>query len=99
MITFTDKERQLAQIFINDTDGTNSVIFYNPEELGWDENTTKGVFASLVTKEIIYPDHALQIADYVVYYWTVGVETDNDGRLINTVEELLDKATPKTLIF
>ena len=39
MITLTDNEKKLAQIFINDTDGTNSVIFYNPEELGWDENT------------------------------------------------------------
>tara|TARA_S200002703_G_scaffold136246_1_gene125480 strand:- start:233 stop:526 length:294 start_codon:yes stop_codon:yes gene_type:complete len=89
MITFTDKERQLAQYFIDITDGSNSVIFDNPKQLGWDVETAKGVFASLVKKNIISPDHAIQIDDYVVHYWTVGVETDNDGRLINTVDELL----------
>lgn len=91
MITLTDNEKKLAQIFINDTDGTNSVIFYNPKELGWDENTAKGVFASLVKKEIIYPDHDTGIDTHVVHYWMVDVETDDEGRLINTVDELLEE--------
>ena len=48
MITFTDKERQLAQYLIDVTDGSNSVIFENPKKLGWDVETARGVFASLV---------------------------------------------------
>ncbi len=91
IITLTDNEKKLAQIFINDTDGTNSVIFYNPAELGWDENFAKGVFASLVKKEIIYPDHDTGIDTHVVHYWMVDVETDDAGRLINTVDELLEE--------
>ena len=33
----------------------------------------------------------MQVDDYVVHYWMVDVETDNDGRLINTVDELLEE--------
>jgi len=91
MITFTDKEKQLAQYFIDVTDGSNSVIFENPKQLGWDVETARGVFASLVKKEIIFPDDALEMDDYVVHYWMVDVETDDAGRLINTVDELLEE--------
>jgi|TARA_R100000781_G_scaffold20216_1_gene15334 hypothetical protein len=91
MITFTDKEKQLAQYFIDVTDGSNSVIFENPKQLGWDVETARGVFASLVKKEIIFPDDALEMDDYVVHYWMVDVETDDEGRLINTVDELLEE--------
>ena len=91
MITFTDKERQLAQYLIDVTDGSNSVIFENPKKLGWDVETARGVFASLVKKDIIFPDDAMQIDDYVVHYWMVDVETDDAGRLINTVDELLEE--------
>jgi len=89
MITFTDKERQLAQYLIDVTDGSNSVIFENPKKLGWDVETAKGVFASLVKKDIIFPDHDNGINTHVVHYWMVDVETDDEGRLINTVDELL----------
>ena len=91
MITFTDKERQLAQYFIDVTDGSNSVVFRNPKHLGWDVETARGVFASLVKKDIIFPDDALEMDDYVVHYWMVDVETDQEGRLINTVDELLEE--------
>jgi len=91
MITFTDKERKLAQFLIDATDGSNSVIFENPKHLGWDVETTRGVFASLVKKDIIFPDDALEMDDYVVHYWMVDVETDEAGRLINTVDELLEE--------
>ena len=91
MITLTDKERQLAQYLIDVTDGSNSVIFENPKKLGWDVETARGVFASLVKKNIIFPDDAMQVDDYVVHYWMVDVETDNEGRLINTVDELLEE--------
>jgi hypothetical protein len=90
-LTLTDKEKQLLQHFIDVTDGSNSVIFENPKHLGWDVETAKGVFGSLVKKDIIFPDDAMQVDDYVVHYWMVDVETDNDGRLINTVDELLEE--------
>lgn len=89
MITFTYKERQLAQYFIDVTDGSNSVIFRNPKHLGWDVETARGVFASLVKKDIIFPDDSLDLDEHVVHYWMVDVETDQEGRLINTVDELL----------
>ena len=98
-LTLTDKEKQLLQYFIDVTDGSNSVIFENPKQLGWDVETAKGVFGSLVKKDIIFPDDAMQVDDYVVHYWTVDVETDNEGRLINTVDELLEAlADPATTI-
>jgi hypothetical protein len=91
IITLTDKERQLAQYLIDVTDGSNAVIFENPKKLGWDVKTAKGVFGSLVKKDLIYPDDAMQMDDYVVHYWTVDVETDDHGRLIDTVDQLLNE--------
>ena len=89
-LTLTDKEKQLLQYFIDVTDGSNSVIFINPKHLGWDAETAKGVFGSLVKKDIIFPDHDNGIDTHVVHYWTVDVETDQEGRLIDTVDELLE---------
>ena len=96
IITLTDKETQLTQYFIDVTDGSNSVIFINPKKLGWDVETAKGVFGSLVKKDLIYPDDG-RLDDYVVHYWTVDVETDEHGRLIDTVDQLLNEKNKVTI--
>jgi len=92
MITLTENETKLAQVLIDQTDGTNSAICYGKwlplKELNMNMKTVKGVFGSLVKKGFLYDGEADE-EDYEVYYWTVNVRTDDDGREITTVDELI----------
>lgn len=91
-ITLTELEKKVAQLCIEDTDGTNSASYewINPESLGLTKKSLKGVFGSLVKKGLLwYSGDCGSSIDYEIYYWTVNVESDDYGRLIHDVDGLL----------
>ena len=97
-INLTEKEKVLLQYFIDETDGSNSVVFqaeYMPKlfvEQKLDISVYKGVFSSLVKKGFLEFWDTLDNGGgdkYDVYHWKVIVESDDHGRKVNNVEELL----------
>lgn len=99
MTKITKLEKQLIEKAIKLTDGSNSFCFYTAEnigeELGWSLNTTKGVYGSLVEKNIVeMTDDILEDGkngrDDRVAYWNMPVCLDDDDgiELINTIEKM-----------
>ena len=99
MTTLTKLEKQLIEKATKQTDGSNSFCFYTAEnigeQLGWSINTTKGVYGSLVEKNIVeMTDDILEDGkdgrDDRVAYWSMSVCLDDDDgiELINTVEKI-----------
>jgi len=104
-IKLTEKEKVLLQYFIDETDGSNCVVFqeeYMPKlfvEQKLDAQVYKGVFSSLIKKRFFaHNKNGIAFHDtidngggdkYEVYYWKVNVESDDHGRTVNNVEELL----------
>ena len=92
MITLTDKETILVEYLIGTTEG-NQVICHEDffpkeilEKLNVNFQQVKGVFGSLVNKNILHFDNDL--GSYYTYAWNVNVEDYGQGE-INTVEKLL----------
>lgn len=89
MITLTKKETLLAQELINTTDGSEAHIcsedWIDIKSLGFDVNTLKGVFGSLVQKNLLEYSDTNENGD--IYVWTYPV-CEND---IKNVHEFLTK--------
>lgn len=106
MLILTNKETKLVEYLLSNTDGSDGHIcseeFIDLKELGWSMETLKGVFGSLVNKNILsygdfIPDHNAES-----YHWTVPVSEERqlntiDGiyNPINSVNELLLKIKNK----
>ena len=102
MITLTDKETQLVDYLLANTDGSDGHIcsekFMDLKELDWSMETLKGVFGSLVNKGILcygdfMPEHNEQY-----YYWRLPVSKERQLNYssakyipINSVDDLLNK--------
>ena len=88
--TLTDLEKKVALVCIEGTDGTNSASYdwLNPEDFGLTKQTLKGVFGSLVKKGLMRHGGDYDL-EFNVYYWTVNVESDEYGRTINDIDDLL----------
>ena len=65
MITLTDKETKLVDYLLANTDGSDGHLcseqFMDLKELGWSMETLKGVFGSLVNKQILYYENLQKI--------------------------------------
>ena len=89
MITLTEKEESLTQHLIDTTDDSESHIcsedWIDIQSLGFDVKTLKGVFGSLVQKQLLEYSDTNENGD--IYVWTYPV-CDND---IKDVDELLNK--------
>ena len=75
MITLTDKETLLAQELLNSNDDTDCHIcnedFIDYEQFGWNVDTLKGVFGSLVFKGLL--NHVDENDNGEIYQWEVPV--------------------------
>ena len=97
MLNLTDKETILIEYLIETTQGNQVVCcedFFPKEileKLNINFQQVKGVYGSLVNKDILYLDckDVNGKGSYDSYAWTVIVNDDHSGRVINTVEELL----------
>ncbi len=93
MITLTDKETLLAQELINTTDSSEAHIcsedWIDIKSLGFNIKTLKGVFGSLVQKDLLYYSDTNENGE--IYRWTYPV-CEND---IKDVNELLIKKERK----
>tara|TARA_R110000737_G_C14197604_1_gene416652 strand:+ start:94 stop:459 length:366 start_codon:yes stop_codon:yes gene_type:complete len=89
-ITLTELEQKVALACIEGTDGTNSASYdwLNPTDFGLNKQSLKGVFGSLVKKGLMTHSGYDDI-EFNVYYWTVNVESDEYGRTINDIDDLL----------
>ena len=100
MITLTDKETLLAQELLDTTDGTDCHIckedFIDIEKLNWNVDTLKGVFGSLVSKNLL--NYVDENDNGEIYQWTIPVDseqqcirldTDEAKYEIKTVDDLL----------
>ena len=89
MIQLTDKETLLAQELINTTDSSEAHIcskdFIDIKLLGFDIKTLKGVFGSLVQKDLLHYSDTNENGE--IYRWTYPV-CEND---VKDVNELLTK--------
>ena len=87
MITLTQKETLLAQELINTTDSSEAHIcsedWIDIKSLGFDIQTLKGVFGSLVQKNLLEYSDTNENGD--IYVWTYPVLENN----IKHVNELL----------
>lgn len=99
MITLTKLEKQLIEKAIRQTDGSNSFCFFVAEtigeQLGWSINTTKGVYGSLVEKNIVtMTDDILEDGkdgrDDRVAYWSMNVQSD-DGEEFEPYKDTIEK--------
>lgn len=104
MIKLTDKETKLIEYLLANTDGSDGHIcsekFMDLKELDWSMETLKGVFGSLVKKNILFYGDFIQDHNAESYYWTVPVSEERQinsvGAIynpINSVKELLVKIT------
>ena len=89
MITLTEKETLLAQHLIDTTDDSEAHIcskdWIDIESLGFDIKTLKGVFGSLVQKNLLHYSDTNENGE--IYRWTYNVAENN----IKNVNELLSK--------
>ena len=89
MISLTEKETLLAQELINTTDSSEAHIcskdWIDIKSLGFDIKTLKGVFGSLVQKNLLKYSDTNENGD--IYVWTHPVLENN----IKDVNELLIK--------
>ena len=87
MITLTEKETLLAQHLIDTTDDSEAHIcsedWIDIKSLGFDIKTLKGVFGSLVQKNLLEYSDTNENGD--IYVWTYPVLENN----IKDVNELL----------
>ena len=87
MISLTEKETLLAQELINTTDSSEAHIcsedWIDIKSLGFDIQTLKGVFGSLVQKNLLEYSDTNENGD--IYVWTYPVLENN----IKDVNELL----------
>lgn len=90
-ITLTDLEKKVALVCIEETDGGNSASYdwLNPEDFGINKQSLKGVFGSLVKKGFMEYDGGDDTGEFNIYYWVVNVESDEHGRLINSIDGLI----------
>jgi hypothetical protein len=102
MITLTDKETKLTEYLLNNTDGSDGHIcseqFMDLKELGWSMETLKGVFGSLVNKQILCYGDFLHDHNAEYYYWKIPVSEERQLNYssekyipINSVDDLLNK--------
>ena len=102
MITLTDKETKLTEYLLNNTDGSDGHIcseqFMDLKELGWTMETLKGVFGSLVNKQILCYGDFLHDHNAEYYYWKTPVSEERQLNYsskkyipINSVDDLLNK--------
>jgi len=89
MITLTQKETLLAQHLIDTTDDSEAHIcsedWIDIKSLGFDIKTLKGVFGSLVQKDLLYYSDTNENGE--IYRWTYNVAENN----IENVNQLLNK--------
>ena len=89
MISLTEKETLLAQELINTTDSSEAHIcsedWIDIKSLGFDIKTLKGVFGSLVQKNLLEYSDTNENGD--IYVWTYPVLENN----IKDVNQLLIK--------
>lgn len=102
MITLTDKETKLVNYLLANTDGSDSHIcseeFINLKELGWSMETLKGVFGSLVDKQILCYGDFISEHNAYYYYWKMPVTEERQLNYssakyipINSADDLLNK--------
>lgn len=101
MVILTDKETKLVDYLLANTDGSDGHIcseqFINLTELDWSMETLKGVFGSLVNKNILSYGDFLYDHNAESYYWSVPVSEERQLSLtekyipINSVDDLLKK--------
>jgi hypothetical protein len=96
MITLTDKETKLVDYLLANTDGSDGHIcseqFMDLKELGWSMETLKGVFGSLVNKQILFYGDFIEDHNAESYYWNIPVHEERQGFdyiSINSVDEFL----------
>ena len=96
MITLTDKETKLVDYLLANTDGSDGHLcseqFMDLKELGWSMETLKGVFGSLVNKQILYYGDFIEDHNAECYHWNIPVHEERQGsdyRPINSVNEFL----------
>jgi hypothetical protein len=98
MLTLTEKETKLVDYLLANTDGSDAHIcsdeFINLSELNFSLETLKGVFGSLVNKNILKYGDSNENGE--VYFWAIPVSEEqqlNYGEYnpINSVQELLIK--------
>jgi len=81
MITLTDKEKTLVQHLLDINDGTDAHIcnsdWIDHEQLGWTFETYRGVFGSIIDKNLLsYSD---QNENGEIYRWTYPVDYEQHG--------------------
>jgi hypothetical protein len=101
MITLTEKETKLVDYLLANTDGSDGHIcseqFIDLKELDWSMETLKGVFGSLVNKQILCYGDFLHEHNAEYYYWRTSVSEERQlGSSkkyipINSVDDLLNK--------
>jgi len=100
MITLTDKETLLAQELLDTTDGTDCHIckedFIDIEKLNWNVDTLKGVFGSLVSKNLLY--YVDENDNGEIYQWTIPVDSEQQCIKFDTDEELYQIKTVDDLL-
>jgi len=93
MITLTKKETELAQYLIDTTDGSEAHIcsedWIDIKSLGFDIKSLKGVFGSLVQKDLLHYSDTNENGE--IYTWTYPV-CEND---IKDVNQLLTRMEGK----
>ncbi len=101
MITLTQKETLLAQELLNTTDGTDCHIcgedFIDYEQFGWNVNTLKGVFGSLVSKHLL--NYVDENDNGEIYQWTIPVDSEQQCMRFDTDEQLYQIKTVDDLLF
>ena len=99
MITLTDKEIKLVDHLLANTDGSDGHIcserFIDLKELGWSMETLKGVFGSLINKNILYHGDFIHEHNAECYHWNIPVSEERQlvetekYVPINSVDEFL----------
>lgn len=100
MITLTDKETKLVNYLLANTDGSDGHLcseqFMDLKELGWSMETLKGVFGSLVNKQILYYGDFIEDHNAECYHWNIPVHEERQCsqgdcvyKPINSVNEFL----------
>ena len=90
MTTLTKLEKELLEIALPNIDATNQYPFVcvlkDANKLGWNVDTTKGVFSSLLKKDILCEDDSDD--GYIDFTMPVGSDDLEEYELINTVEKM-----------
>jgi len=90
MTTLTKLEKELLEIALPNIDATNQYPFNcllrDSIKLGWNVATAKGVFSSLLKKDILCEDDSDD--GYIDFTMPVGSNDLEEYQLINTIEKM-----------